>query len=214
MSLAMRKLTAANKKTAMLWINQTRVNVGVMFGSNEAVPGGKSLPFYASYRIAFRKAGRVTEDIEVTVSDNGKPKKKKIKLTVAQTIRATKEKSKLNAPHREVMFDFDFRAGKVNEWQYLAYKCLDEGLLTVDKGRWWQTSDPSKKYRGIEALKAEWTEEDLTSLLGGIVIVDDNPWSRGNSVAVKKRVVRKVVHSTDATSASRKTTRKVHRPKK
>ena len=43
MSLAMRKLTAANSSTAVLWINQTRMNVGVTFGSPETTPGGKAL---------------------------------------------------------------------------------------------------------------------------------------------------------------------------
>lgn len=155
-----------------------------------------------SYRIAFRKAGRVTEDVEVYVSKNGKPTKAKIKLTVAQTIRATKEKSKLNAPHREVMFDFDFRAGKVNDWGYLAYKCLDEGLLTVDKGRWWITGDPSTKYRGIEALRMAMTEDELRNLLGGPMTKLKSP---GNSVAVKKKVVKR--RSASSRNGERKSTR-------
>lgn len=216
MSLAMRKLTASNKKTAMLWINQTRINVGVMFGSNEAVPGGKALPFYASYRIAFRKAGRVTEDREITTSDQGKPKKKKVKLTVAQTIRATKEKSKLNAPHRDVMFDFDFRTGSTNDWQYLAYKCLDEGLLSLDRGRWWLTEDPTTKFRGMDDLRAHLNEDDLRSLLGGsmspvkkvtVAAVKANPWrSPGKSAAAKKKVVsRKNVNSRSVVRGSTRT---------
>ncbi len=47
MSLAMRKLTAANSKTAMVWINQTRLNVGVTFGNPESLPGGRAMPYYA-----------------------------------------------------------------------------------------------------------------------------------------------------------------------
>lgn len=47
MSAALRRLTAANKHTSMLWINQTRLNIGITFGSPEAIPGGKALPYYA-----------------------------------------------------------------------------------------------------------------------------------------------------------------------
>jgi protein RecA len=188
MSLAMRKLTASNKKTAMLWINQTRVNVGVMFGSNEAVPGGKALPFYASYRIAFRKGGRVTEDKQVTVFEKGKPVKKNIKLTVAQTIRATKEKSKLNAPHRDVTFDFDFRMAKVDDWKYLVLKCLEEGVLSLDKGRWWLTDDPTTKFRGLDVLRKAMNENDLRILLGG-QLTPVASVSRGSRRVVKKKDV-------------------------
>jgi recombination protein RecA len=165
MSLAMRKLTAANGKTAVLWINQTRINVGVMFGSNEAVPGGKALPFYASFRIACRKAGKVTEDIEVHVTEAGSIKKKKIKHTVAQTIRTTLEKSKLNQPHREVLFNFDFRRGQVDGWLYLVHKALDQDVLATERKQWWLTSDPKTKYRGIEELRKVLSENTLRRLL-------------------------------------------------
>lgn len=166
MSLAMRKLTAANSKTAVLWINQTRVNVGVMFGSNESVPGGKALPYYASYRISFRKAAKVFEDTEVTVMDDGRPVKKKFKLTVAQQIRATVEKSKLNAPHRDVYFHFDFRMGQVDEWWYLATKCLDTGVLTYERKAWWVTGQ-TKKFHGRAEAEIGLPVESLKVLLAG-----------------------------------------------
>jgi recombination protein RecA len=165
MSLAMRKLTAANRKTAMIWINQTRLNVGVMFGNPETVPGGRALPYYASYRIALRKANTVQEKVEAHIIKEGKPTKVAIKQTVAVAIKATVEKSKLNAPFREIQFNFDFRKGTIDEWYYLAVRAMDEGLVEYNRGQWWVTGT-KKKYRGREAFQAVMGMEELRSLLG------------------------------------------------
>lgn len=166
MSLAMRKLTAANRKTAMIWINQTRVNVGMMFGNPETVPGGKALPYYASYRIALRKAGSVTEKIDVNVWKDGRPTKAKINQTIAVSIRATVEKSKLNAPHRDVMFNFDFRGGQIDEWLYLATQALDIGVIEYNRNQWWLNVKNPIKFRGREAFQEAVTMDHLRFLLG------------------------------------------------
>ena len=83
--------------------NQTRLNVGQIFGNPETVPGGKALPFYAAYRIALRKAGRETEAVDVW---DGEKTVKTNRITV-QKIRAKIEKSKMSAPYTEIFFDFD-----------------------------------------------------------------------------------------------------------
>lgn len=166
MSLAMRKLTAANRKTAMIWINQTRVNVGMMFGNPETVPGGKALPYYASYRIALRKAGSVVEKVSVNIIKDGKPTVASINQTTAVTIRATVEKSKLNAPFRDVMFNFDFRNAGIDEWLYLATQALDAGIIEYNRGQWWENKKGAKKYRGREAFEAVMPEKQLRILLG------------------------------------------------
>jgi recombination protein RecA len=172
MSIAMRKLTTANKKTAMIWVNQTRVNVGMMFGNPETTPGGKSMGFYASQRLALRKAGSVVEPVEVYVTEKGSdgrpvPKKKKINQTVAVTIRATLEKSKLNQPHRDVQFNFDFRNAKIDEWWYIATQCLDVGAIEYNRGVWEVCEGKMKgqKFRGREGFQEKMTEEELLKLL-------------------------------------------------
>jgi protein RecA len=68
MSEALRKLQSTinqNNKTAVLCINQTRSKVGIVFGSPESIPGGRSLPFYASYRLAIRKVGKIVEKYDM-----------------------------------------------------------------------------------------------------------------------------------------------------
>lgn len=200
MSLAMRKLTAANRKTAMIWINQTRVNVGIMFGNPESVPGGKALPYYASYRIALRKAGQVSEQVDVNIIKDGKPTKAKIRQVVAQQIKASVEKSKLNAPFRDVMFNFDFRRGTIDEWFYLATQALDEGIIEYNRGQWWLTEKNAKKYRGREAFEAVVTETTLRELLGKEILGEDPP-VKSKAVSAKRKSSKTVVRKSTRTPA-------------
>lgn len=200
MSAACRKLTAANGKTAVFWINQTRVNVGVMFGTNEAVPGGKAMGFYSSMRLAFRKAGRETEELEVFVTNDGKPTKKKVKRVVGQRIRITLEKSKLNAPHRDVEVIFDHRTGAIDDWHFLANLGLEHGLLGYQKGYWWVadgTKTPQKSY--LSAFRGRVSEADLVTMLTKTGVQHLG----GESEPAKKRAVsRRSASSRSAVPAS------------
>jgi recombination protein RecA len=230
MSLAMRKLTAANRKTAMIWINQTRINVGMMFGNPETVPGGRALPYYASYRIALRKSGSVLEKVTVNITKDGKPTTASINQTVAVSIRATVEKSKLNAPFRDVMFNFDFRNANIDEWLYLATQALDLGVIEYNRGQWWVSGKNPKKYRGREAFETAVPETKLRALLGKPIVQvgsqPADPWkgvqqkngtSKKKALARTRTVVRagsKTTGRTKTTSTKSKTPRKVIRSKR
>lgn len=165
MSLACRKLTAANKTTAVLWINQTRVNVGVMFGNPESVPGGKALGFYSSMRIAMRKAGKETQEVEIYKMENGKIVKSKVKQTIGTRIRATLEKSKLNVPHRDEFFLFDHRTGGVDNWWYLATQALDLGVIYTEKGWWWRSQRGNPTKMRLSDFRGAVDEEELLKLM-------------------------------------------------
>lgn len=153
LSKALRKLTAANRNTAILWINQTRVNPGITFGNNEAIPGGKALPYYCTYILGLYKGAQVKEEVPVFVNNaDGNPVKKNIKKTTGFQIRALLYKSKLNQPGREETFTYSVKQGAVDDWSYLANKCLGLGLLGYDKGKWWTPEDslrmPVGQFRG------------------------------------------------------------------
>ena len=156
MSQALRKLTAANSKTALLFINQTRLKVGIVFGSPESVPGGKALPFYASYRLSLRKAGKITVD---KVSHDGE-KTVKVKETIGQKIKATVEKSKLSAPYRETWFVFDLVSGKIDDIGYLVTVGLEIGAVRNEGAMWWIDKSEIKK-RGVKAFRG-YLEENPT----------------------------------------------------
>jgi hypothetical protein len=125
MSIGVRRLNASNKHTAVLCINQTRMKVGMVFGNPETTPGGKAIPFYASYRVRFTKAGRITENRKTHDGD----KWVTVKDVKAQKIRAELMKSKLSVPEKEVWFQWSLEKSAVDEDSFLASAALERGLF-------------------------------------------------------------------------------------
>lgn len=142
MSEALRRLTTVNGKTAIMFINQTRINVGVTFGSNEALPGGKAMPYYASYRIRLKKTGKITVPTKTWDGE----KMIDAKQVTGQKFVAMLEKSKLSAPHTEHHFVWDVKAGVVDEASFLIGQGLEHGYVEQNGNTW---AIPGTEYKAV-----------------------------------------------------------------
>ena len=150
MSMGLRKLTAANEHTAVIFINQTRLNVGQMFGDPETVPGGRAMPFYASHRVALRRAGRVKDGKKVYDSEG---KQANITVTHGHKVRATLEKSKLTAPSKDVLFTFDLNHGSVDDVGFAITQGLIDGHVKHEGRRWWLCGEEDTPVVGMPKFR-------------------------------------------------------------
>ncbi len=116
MSQALRKLTAivANSKTVVIFINQIRMQIGVMFGNPETTPGGKALKFYTSVRLDIRRIAQIKKGDEI----------------VGSRTRVKVVKNKVASPFKQTEFDILYGKGISREGEIIA---LGEKLEILEK---------------------------------------------------------------------------------
>ncbi len=137
MSQALRKLTAivSKTKTIVIFINQIRMQIGVMFGNPETTPGGKALKFYTSVRIDIRRIAQIKKGDE----------------TMGGRHRVKIVKNKIAAPFRQTEFDMLYGEGISKEGEALA---LGEkyGIVEKSSGGSYQYGE-HKLGRGYDAAR-------------------------------------------------------------
>jgi recombination protein RecA len=136
MSQALRKLTASISKsnTLVIFINQIRMKIGVMYGNPETTTGGNALKFYASVRLDIRRTGQIKERDEVIGSET------RVKVV----------KNKVAPPFKQVQFDIIYGEGisKTGELIELGVKA---GV--IDKSGAWYAYGSQKIGQGKEAAR-------------------------------------------------------------
>ncbi|MFA5933785.1 MAG: recombinase RecA [Candidatus Paceibacterota bacterium] len=116
MSQALRKLTAivAKSNTIVIFINQIRMQIGVMFGNPETTPGGKALKFYTSVRLDIRRIAQIKKGDEI----------------VGSRTRVKVVKNKVAAPFKQTEFDIIYNEGISKEGEIIA---LGENMKILSK---------------------------------------------------------------------------------
>jgi recombination protein RecA len=155
MSQAMRKLTAVINKsrTSLVFLNQIRMKIGVMFGNPETTPGGKALKFYTSVRIDLRRLA--------TLKDEGN--------AVGTRVRARVVKNKIAPPFRDAEFDIMFDSGISYEGDLLD---LGLGCKVVEKTGTWLSYGDVRLGQGRENAKKYLAEnKDLREELKNKILV-------------------------------------------
>ncbi|HEY1958717.1 MAG TPA: recombinase RecA [Polyangiaceae bacterium] len=144
MSQALRKLTStvARSNCILIFINQIRMKIGVMFGSPETTTGGNALKFYSSVRLDIRRIGAIKETSPVAGKDP---------LVVGNRTRVKVVKNKLAPPFREVEFDILYGQG-ISRSGDLVDLASDMGI--VEKSGSWFSFDGERIGQGRENARA------------------------------------------------------------
>jgi recombination protein RecA len=165
MSQALRKLTASisRSNTMVIFINQIRMKIGVMYGSPETTTGGNALKFYASVRLDIRRIGSIKEKEDV----------------VGNTTRVKVVKNKVAPPFKQVEFDIMYGEGisKLGELVDLGVKA---GI--VEKSGAWFSSEGQRLGQGRENAKTFLREHpDVAAKIESVI--------RANSTAIADKIL-------------------------
>ncbi|MFH0792205.1 MAG: recombinase RecA [bacterium] len=136
MSAALRKLSGviAETKTAVVFLNQTRMKIGMVYGNPETTPGGLALKFYSSVRIELRRIAQIKHREEI----------------VGNRVRAKIVKNKVAAPFKNTEFDIYYNEG-ISRQSDIINTAIRYGIITKS-GSWLQYGD-IKMGQGMEGAR-------------------------------------------------------------
>lgn len=150
MSKALRKLTAANSKTVLIFINQTREAIGVTFGPKTTTSGGRAMGFYAGLRLelvrteGLQRPGRVVDQKTGEIKGEGK-----VTYGHRVLVRARKDKTGgISHPDAETTFVFDYEKGQHDHVEDLIYLGRVHEFIHKQGDKWWVEDYEDEKCHG------------------------------------------------------------------
>jgi recombination protein RecA len=149
MSQALRKITGITSKTntTVIFLNQIRMKIGVMFGNPETTTGGNALKFYSSVRMEIRRKQKMVED----------------GVNIGATTRVKIVKNKVAPPFKEAIFDIVYPIGDVDKAGIDNTSSLIDAALQFDviqqAGSWYKMGD-DQLGQGKDAVKEELDKDD------------------------------------------------------
>ncbi len=165
MSQALRKLTAtvARSNCILIFINQIRMKIGVMFGSPETTTGGNALKFYSSLRLDIRRIGAIKETSPVAGKDP---------TVIGNRTRVKVVKNKLAPPFREIEFDILYGQGISRTGDLLD---LASEMNIVEKSGSWFSFDGERIGQGRETARTYLEQHpDVTDKIEQLILAKHN----------------------------------------
>ena len=172
-----RKVTAGvqnlvqfNQNTAIILINQLRINMGIKFGNPESMPGGKGLRFYTSLIVRTRRGAWITDagdglDFNEVEDEDGKKEAQRVGFT----LRLRTEKNKLAPPWQEADLDFRFN-GTVDWVSSLVHLALQRGVIAQLSPGYFDVPGIKNKVHGRASLEQQIRDDDAlrTTLVAAV----------------------------------------------
>lgn len=136
MSEALRKLTTANENTVLVYINQTREAVGVMFGKRTKTSGGMAMGYYAGVRLEMVRTGSIKKKARVVNPETGVSKQADVVKGHRVLVRAEKDKTGGARPYETTSFVFDYDTSAIDPIEDLIYLGRSLGFIHKNGSKW------------------------------------------------------------------------------
>jgi len=153
MSAALRKLTAANRNTVLVYINQMRESVGQMFGPKMTTSGGRAMGFYAGTRLELVIVENLKVNQKVIDPKTDKEVTKPVIKGHRVLMKVTKDKTGAQ-PFDETTFVFDYTTSKIDPIEDLIYLGRRLGFISISGDTWWIIGHEDAKQHGRTRFKS------------------------------------------------------------
>lgn len=180
MSQGLRRLTAANKRTALIYINQTREAIGSMFGPRTITSGGKAMAFYAGARLEMVRTESIKRNVKRINHKTNTEAVVSVTIGHRVLVRVEKDKTGKAKQSDETTFVFNYELGAHDPIEDLVYLGRRHRLIRVSAKRWILTGYEDESVLGRKKF-ARWlarqplVQEDLTAMIAAAHLVADEP---------------------------------------